>query len=79
MEIDDVKELLDKDGIKYDIEYNEDSCDDDIVLKQDPMPGTRINSKYNTIALLVCREDKSVVIDDKDKDDSDDKDEEDED
>ncbi|MBQ6476938.1 MAG: PASTA domain-containing protein [Bacilli bacterium] len=77
MDINDVKELLDKDNIKYDIEYNEDLCDDDKVLKQDPMPGTKINSKYNTVALLVCREDKSVVVD-KDKDDNEEKDSEDE-
>ena len=49
----------------------------DKVLKQDPMPGTKINSKYNTVALLVCREDKSVVVD-KDKDDNEEKDSEDE-
>lgn len=56
-------EKLNKLGIEYEIVYNEDYCDNDKVLNQKPLPGTKIDKTDDDITLLVCKE---LKDDDKD-------------
>lgn len=56
MEKDDAIEKINKLGIEYEIVYNEDYCDDEKVLNQKPLPGTKIDKKNDSITLLVCKE-----------------------
>ena len=68
-DIDDVTDTLDNLGIKYEIQYNEDDCEDGVVLNQDPFSGERINKDSDTVALLVCKEYKQSDKDNSNEDD----------
>ena len=72
MDKEEAVEKLNKLGIEYEIVYNEDYCENDKVLNQKPLPGTKIDKTDDDITLLVCKE---LKDDDKEAESSNDEEE----